>query len=479
MPPKNVTPVLTPAQKAARTRAMKKAAKEAEEIATRARATEEASGAGKRLNKTADGRVIMNVYLKQLLPPATVHHTHYDEYTVPEQTIIIEKILEENDHKDTFIQNIVDSQTEAPETSNLPMPGQRFTKENKPRHAATHPSALFRWCAWYFIEDTMREAVAKAAGKCEAGGNKLARWKNLAIKFAFDAMKDPAEHDSFARFVLNPPSAFTKTNNPLWERLSAAFQDRHEDEVEVVRKYVREPTPKNAKALQQKNVMAWLIDAVALNVAWMVPNNPWTVRELGHMLYHGAEQFDSVEFPLAEPTAGTGFVSPVTAALGSNAGEFFVSQTHLRVSGGSVRTKQERICWVSSRKSSLWRARTTRLMPYHEALSGPSLRRSKTTHACGRRTTSGERVERKLLDAGTSARQRRGEAWYDTMDMTSNWTTVKKMKMEQRTTTKSKEKRLRERTKPPMGRRENREPCGMGMCGLRDTESESCKPFRR
>jgi hypothetical protein len=106
--------------------------------------------------------------------------------------------------------------------------------------------------------------------------------------------------------------------------------------VEAVRKYVREPTPKNAKALQQKNVMAWLIDAVALNVAWMVPNNPWTVRELGHMQYHGAEQFDSVEFPLAEPTAGTGFVSPVTAALGSNAGEFFVSQTHLRVSGGSV-----------------------------------------------------------------------------------------------------------------------------------------------
>jgi hypothetical protein len=37
------------------------------------------------------------------------------------------------------------------------------------------------------------------------------------------------------------------------------------------------------------------------------------------------------------------------------------------------------------------------------------------------------------------------------MDMTSNWTTVKRMKMEQKTTTKSKEERLRERTKPPMG----------------------------
>jgi hypothetical protein len=38
---------------------------------------------------------------------------------------------------------------------------------------------------------------------------------------------------------------------------------------------------------------------------------------------------------------------------------------------------------------------------------------------------------------------------------------------------KSKRKRLRERTKPPMGPTGNREPCGMGMCGLRDTESES------
>jgi hypothetical protein len=214
MPPKNATPLLTPAQKAARTRAIKKAAREAEEIATRARATEEASGAGKRLNKTADGRVIMNVYLRQLLPPATVHHTHYDEYTVPEQTIIIEKILEENDHKDTFIQNIVNNQTEVPETSSLPMPGQRFTKENKPRHAATHPSAFFRWCGWYFIEDTMREAVIKAAGKCEPGGNKLARSKNLAIKFAFDAMKDPAEHDSFARFVLNPRTLSQRPTTP-------------------------------------------------------------------------------------------------------------------------------------------------------------------------------------------------------------------------------------------------------------------------
>jgi hypothetical protein len=124
------------------------------------------------------------------------------------------------------------------------------------RQAETHPSALFRWCAWYFIEDTMREAVTRAAGKFEAGGNRLARWKNLAIKSAFDAMKDPAEHDSFARFVLNPPNAFTKTNNPLWERLGAAFQDRHEDEVKAMRKYVKEPTPQNAKALQQKNVMA-------------------------------------------------------------------------------------------------------------------------------------------------------------------------------------------------------------------------------
>jgi hypothetical protein len=255
MTPKNATPVLTPAEKAARTRAFKKAAREAEEIATRARATEEASGVGKRLNKTADGRVIMNVYLKQLLPPATVHHTHYDEYTVPEQTIVIEKILEENDHKDTVIQNIVNNQTEDLETSTLPMPGQRFTKENKPRQAATHPSALFRWCAWYFIEDTMREAVTRATGKFKAGGNRFARWKNLAIKFAFDAMKNPAEHDLFARFVLNPPNAFTKTNNPLWERLSAAFQDRHEDEVKAVREGAN-TTEREGPATEERDGMA-------------------------------------------------------------------------------------------------------------------------------------------------------------------------------------------------------------------------------
>jgi hypothetical protein len=58
------------------------------------------------------------------------------------------------------------------------------------------------------------------------------------------------------------------------------------------------------------------------------------------MLYHGADRFDSVEFPLAQPMAGTGFLSPVTVALGS-IGECFVSQTHLRVSGGAVNISWE------------------------------------------------------------------------------------------------------------------------------------------
>jgi hypothetical protein len=196
MPPKNATPVLTPAEKAARTRALKKAARKAEEIATRARATEEASGAGKRLNKTADGRVIMNVYLKQLFPPATVHHTHYDEYTVPEHTIIIEKILEENDH----------TRTRSSRTSSTT---RRTIRRQALSHARTaihqgeqattgRNASLSTFSMVCLVPHRGHHAGGgdKATGKFEAGGNRLARWKNLAIKFAFDAMKDPAEHDS-------------------------------------------------------------------------------------------------------------------------------------------------------------------------------------------------------------------------------------------------------------------------------------------
>jgi hypothetical protein len=67
-------------------------------------------------------------------------------------------------------------------------------------------------------------------------------------------------------------------------------------------------------------------------------------------------------------------VSPVTAALGSNAGEFFVSQTHLRVSGGTVSIAWEepvRICSV--------RCPLCRLGAQH-ALWGPIMHELHLTH---------------------------------------------------------------------------------------------------
>jgi hypothetical protein len=285
------------------------------------------SAAGKK--KASKVRVVMTAFLKERMPPMTSHHEHLDEYSGEEQAYLINKLVEQASEK-AVVQDVTEQSTvctDAGKTTRTPLPGEPLTNSIM-AYGWIEVTRIFQFCGWYFVDEKVRKYTRKAARH----GSRVAKHKLALYKGGFDAMNDPSQHVRFRWFVLNYPKFHTDNDNPVFRRIHAAFGPHHNDEIAAVQAYVTNPSPANIYALQQKPVMAWLID-VALYVVWETPDNKWTVREICNILFGGAEFLYKVKFPLPEPSRDTMFISPVSPRMVGELGDDFISRTHFRMPG--------------------------------------------------------------------------------------------------------------------------------------------------